>query len=373
MCSDRVAIVGSNVRHVVLSAVRAGFDVWAFDGFLDRDLLSLSRGAFFFEDMGSALSGAGELVRGGVCDCVVLASGIETSSLGADVSLPLNPPIPTVLRASDKLTLPTVLERLDIPTPELFTSTNVSYPAVVKPRFGAGGRCVNVVNSDEQLKAAVREVVSAGAEPVVQKLVEGKRLSASVIATGEGAHTICLNEQLSGEPFLHAPGLRYCGNVSPASCPDQSEVERAARRVCEELGMVGSCGVDFVVGEEPWLVEVNPRFQGSLDTVEEALGVSIFRAHVDAFRGKKPSTGSVRKEVWARGVYHSKRDVLVRGELEKALSEGLEAGFFRDVPQAGMRMPAEEPLVSIMAHGGSRKAALEQLVEHAAHLDAITG
>ncbi|MHC1597718.1 MAG: ATP-grasp domain-containing protein [Methermicoccaceae archaeon] len=372
MCSDRVAIVGSNVRHVVLSAVRAGFEVWAFDGYLDRDLLSLSRETFFFKDMKGALLHALELVKRGVCDSFVLASGIETSA-GLDVSLPLNPPMPLMLRASDKLALSSVLDGLDIPTPEVFTPSNVSYPAVVKPRFGAGGRYVKVVSSDEQLRAAMRDIVSAGAQPVVQRFVEGVRISASVIATRRGARVVCLNEQLSGERFLHAPDMRYCGNISPASCPKQARVERAAERVCEALGLVGSCGVDFVVGDEPWVVEVNPRFQGSLDTAEEALRFSMFRAHVDAFAEKEPRVGSAGREVWARGIYYAPRDVVVKGRLDEVLSRGLELGIFRDVPQKGVSMPRDEPLVSIVVHGSTRGDAIGQLMEISARLDAITG
>lgn len=371
MCFERIAIVGANVRHVALSATRAGFRVWAFDGFLDRDLLAMCEQAFDFEDMGTALTRADALVKEGVCDCLLVASGIETHPIPGGVRMPLNPPLDAIRRAADKCGLFWVLSELDIPTPELLTPQHAHYPAVVKPRFGAGGRDVTVVYSDEQLRRAMRAIASTGAEPIVQQLVEGVRISASVVATRDGAKTVCLNEQLCGEPFLHAPHLRYCGNISPISCHRQRRIERLAELVCEELGLLGSCGVDFVVGDEPWVIEVNPRFQGSLDTVEEALGVSIFRAHVDAILGREIKLATSRSGVWARGIYHTPVDVVVGDE--PFFYEGLKSGTLRDVPRVGTHMPEGEPLVSLMAHGSSREQAMRRLMELSAHVDALVG
>jgi len=371
MCFEKVAIVGANVRHVVLSATRAGFRVWAFDDFLDRDLLAMCEQAFDFGEMGTALMRADALVDGGVCDCLLVASGIETRSFPEGVRMPLNPPLDAIRRAADKCELFWLLSELDIPTPELLTPNNAHYPAVVKPRFGAGGRYVMVVHTAEQLRRAIRAIASTGEEPIVQRLVEGRRISASVIATREGAKTVCLNEQLCGEPFLHAPHLRYCGNISPISFHGQRRIERLAELVCEELGLLGSCGVDFVVGDEPWVVDVNPRFQGSLDTVEEALGVNIFRAHVDALMGKKMRLAISRRGVWARGIYHAPVDMVVRDD--SFLTEGLKSGMLRDVPRVGTHIHKGEPLLSLMAHGSSRERAMAELRRFSAQVDALIG
>ena len=53
------------------------------------------------------------------------------------------------------------------------------------------------------------------------------------------------------------------------------------------LGLVGTNGIDFMVNKDgPKVLEINPRFQGSVDAVEMATGENMFQAHVDAINGK---------------------------------------------------------------------------------------
>jgi predicted ATP-grasp superfamily ATP-dependent carboligase len=60
-----------------------------------------------------------------------------------------------------------------------------------------------------------------------------------------------------------------------------------SERLIPELGLVGTNGIDFVVNRDGVKVlEINPRFQGSVDAVELATGENVFQAHVDAINGK---------------------------------------------------------------------------------------
>jgi len=38
------------------------------------------------------------------------------------------------------------------------------------------------------------------------------------------------------------------------------------------------------------VIEVNPRFQGSIDTIELSTGLSIFDAHIKSFDGELPGS-----------------------------------------------------------------------------------
>ena len=65
----------------------------------------------------------------------------------------------------------------------------------------------------------------------------------------------------------------------------------AAERIAAASGCIGTIGIDFVAGdEEVWAIEVNPRFQGTVDTVEMACGCNLFRFHADACAGKTPGS-----------------------------------------------------------------------------------
>ena len=84
----------------------------------------------------------------------------------------------------------------------------------------------------------------------------------------------------------------YCGNRLPASIDIQTveEIRFLSEVIASELNLVGSIGIDFVVSpiEEIWVMEVNPRFQGSLEMLEYAADISMSELHVRACHGDLP-------------------------------------------------------------------------------------
>ena len=95
-------------------------------------------------------------------------------------------------------------------------------------------------------------------------------------------------------PWAGAKGFRYSGNITPLA-PPQCAIGQMAEEIIAKLGLVGSNGVDFLLTEKgPVVVEVNSRFQGSLDTVEMASGDNVFQAHLQSFAGRLPRAAQPR-------------------------------------------------------------------------------
>ena len=127
---------------------------------------------------------------------------------------------------------------------------------------------------------------------IAQELITGRPASVSVIGNGREARAIAVNEQLIGVPWAGAKGFRYSGNITPLA-PPQCGIGQMAEEIIAKLGLVGSNGVDFLLTEKgPVVVEVNSRFQGSLDTVEMAAGNNVFQAHLQSFLGMLPESAS---------------------------------------------------------------------------------
>jgi len=64
-------------------------------------------------------------------------------------------------------------------------------------------------------------------------------------------------------------------------------MEALAEELVLEFKLLGSNGVDFLASKKgPVVLEINPRFQGSLDTVEKAMNINLFEAHAGCFRGE---------------------------------------------------------------------------------------
>ncbi|VVB70736.1 ATP-grasp domain protein [uncultured archaeon] len=194
---------------------------------------------------------------------------------------------------------------------------------------------------------------------IAQELIEGLPASVSVIGSGQGARAVAVNEQLIGLPWAGARGFRYCGNITPLepACPGIAEM---AEEIVAKLGLLGSNGVDFLLTDHgPVVVEVNARFQGSLDTVELATGINLFQAHINAFQGLLPER-KLALFTAGRALIYARRDLVV--------SEDLDREWTTDVPLPGSRIARDDPIISILAKGKSRDDVVAELKHKSAML-----
>jgi predicted ATP-grasp superfamily ATP-dependent carboligase len=134
-----------------------------------------------------------------------------------------------------------------------------------------------------------------------------------------------------------------------------------AEDIVAELELVGSNGVDFLLTDDgPVVVEVNPRFQGSLDSVELATGQNIFQAHLQSFSKVLPERMKMPCLSAGRAIIYASRDMQI--------VEDLSATWARDVPGHGCKIGKDDPILSILAAGKGRKEVLALLTKRAASL-----
>jgi predicted ATP-grasp superfamily ATP-dependent carboligase len=133
-----------------------------------------------------------------------------------------------------------------------------------------------------------------------------------------------------------------------------------AEDIVSELGLMGSNGVDFLLTKRgPVVVEVNPRFQGSLDAVELSTGINIFKAHVEAFSGILPEKPLPRK-VAGRAILFAQRSVKIGDELTGRIKD---IDWITDVPRPGTEINKNDPVASVLAIGKDREEVLLLLIE----------
>jgi predicted ATP-grasp superfamily ATP-dependent carboligase len=87
-------------------------------------------------------------------------------------------------------------------------------------------------------------------------------------------------------------GFAYCGNYFPSGLTKEivDKISEVSERICTKLELIGSVGLDFVVDEsnQVWLMETNPRFQGTLELLEAAGDLSVTSLHVLTSKGVLP-------------------------------------------------------------------------------------
>ena len=344
----RILVIGINIRHIATSASRAGHEVFAVDCYCDVDLARWAKETakmprdWAKEDLSFFI----EKFRP---DAVVLGPGLEEASVQG-VPVLNNPPDKTA-QVSDKLWLARWLDEMGFSFIKTQPSAEgLRFPFLVKPRRGAGGVGCRAVNSSSELKWEEGLIA--------QELISGRPASVSVIGNGRGeARAIAVNEQLIGVSWAGAKGFRYSGNITPLA-PQQCGIARMAEEIIASLGLVGSNGVDFLLTEKgPVVVEVNSRFQGSLDTVENATGTNVFQAHLQSFLGLLPERPAEARRTAGRIIIYAPCDLTIKNDLVR--------DWTADVPGKGSRIAADDPVLSIMAQGPSRDEVMAQLKKRA--------
>ncbi len=349
----KVLVIGNNVRSIVCSAKRAGHTVYALDNFCDADMLACA-------DKAGSIANADakriyELTSSfGEFDGVILGPGFEElkfeNIMGNRAEV--------AKRVNDKLNLAKNLHSLGIPHPEtepLASAAGLRFPLMIKPRCGSGGMRNSYVKDDEGL-AAFQARIDAS-EFIAQEFIEGIPCSASLIGTGDKASVITFNEQLIGIPYLTRLPFAYCGNVTPFITKLEKEMMNYSRLIACEFGLSGSNGVDLIQTENcSVVIEVNPRFQGSLDTVEMSCGMNVFNAHIRSFSGELPEPVKFTRFA-IKNILYADRNMVVGERLSGRLIKCMKKEQAADIPEKGRIIGKDEPLTTLFGTGETHETA----------------
>ncbi len=342
----RVLVAGFSTRHVAQSAARAGYEVCAVDHFCDQDLAWYTQDRLKFEELVELPDAIEQMTQRRSFDFIVLASGAEAIA----TSLPVcGTPRERVNRFLDKLDIQHFFSDLRVPVPRL--AAPGEYPAMIKPRCGAGGWRNQIVRDAAQLTAW--EALYPDMPYIAQEVIDGIPASVCCVSDGTHARAIATNEQILRGDGGTAFG--FSGSVTPFDHPLRDQMVAVAERIAAASGCTGTVGIDFVVSDTtPCAIEINPRFQGTLDTVEAAYDCNLFEYHVGACTGRLPETRSPMRYA-ARSILFADKDLTLSGDL-KHLSP-----IVADIPSPGTFFEEEQAIVSVFGSGATRGEALSVL------------
>ena len=371
---QNILVIGFDTRNIVCSASRAGYKVCSIDAFRDLDLQECAYASALLECRTTAKElhqldpswiKAQMAAFGLEFDALVPGSGLEMldhNSFSCNV-LACCPD--AIQKASNKIYLSKRLEALGISHPHCYSPEEVDaieYPVIVKPAFGGGGIFNRVARNKQELLSILEDLFRLDPEfteqtVVIQDFLEGIPSSVSLLSTKTEALSVAVNEQLIGIPWLSRLPFAYCGNITPFRTGQAKEMEALAEELVLEFKLLGSNGVDFLVTETgPVVLEINPRFQGSLDTVEKAMKINLFEAHVGCFRGELPDKPDA-KCFAARGILYSDRELFIDRKLIDVILREKSA----DIPSRGTVTGPDEPLTSLLSCTPTREEAVLSL------------
>ncbi|AKB28259.1 COG1821 family protein [Methanosarcina siciliae T4/M] len=212
---------------------------------------------------------------------------------------------------ADKVLCTEVLKKAGIRVPEIAERAEKGKKYVIKPRFGCGAEATSLVTEFEKTEAFIAN------DCIASEYIEGKHLSVSLIA-GEKPLPLTVNRQFiefgekkagdeENSEKTGISGIKYNGSLTPYRTPRKEELYETAISAVKCLGCFGYVGVDIVLSDLPYVVDVNPRPTASLFGISRVMKEEIGDLLLRNRFGELPD--SVRIE----GEYHFSKDML--GEL----------------------------------------------------------
>lgn len=385
-------VVGVDTIFVALSAKSAGYRVYVADYFGDVDLRRIcndlmtvieqregkSCGRIVLNFKPEAfLEIAKKLKKRHNIDGILLSSGLEDYF---DVLYELNSLAPiignaprAIRKVREKPKFFNELKALDIPCPETKVAEDISeaedaaaeigYPVVIKPTKSLGGSSIRKVLNHEDIRKFFSAASQTREGVIIQKFIDGVHASISFLAGEKSVKVLSINEQLLGLPFVfQQEPFGYCGNIVPFKVSRSvfESCKLIAEKIALHFDLRGSNGIDIVISKDgkPYVVEVNPRFQGTLGCVERVLGINLVESHIKAcLYDELPAILEPSKFCTRLILYAPKR----------VIAPNLTA-FQKvwDIPLPNVIIEEGEPICSVLAEGESRDSSFQEAASLAA-------
>jgi tyramine---L-glutamate ligase len=188
---------------------------------------------------------------------------------------------------------------------ERYFSNVLEGKKVVKPADGVSCSAVQVVDSIESFKDAAMKVKDVTNLPyfLLQDYVKGDNVSVSLLCDGKKAIPLSLNQQNVSQKN---GTINYNGGIVPLNHPKENEAKKIAKLAVESIkGLQGYVGVDLILGDEVYVVEINSRLTTPYVALRNMLNFNLGEAIIDAVQGKL----SEEMEVKLKGEVEFKKEV----------------------------------------------------------------
>lgn len=215
---------------------------------------------------------------------------------------------------------------------------------IVKPLKGSGGYNTNLLNNPSQLQSNINEKL------IVQEYIEGINLSSSVLASENEAKNIINSRLLTQHDFEKNNQFKYVGNILPLTeksilAPVKNtdainrEMADTSEKLIRKFELIGSNGVDFILNKNGlYVIEINPRIQGTFECVQQALGINMLEAHIKACQNEIIAIDKAK--------YYSYKKIIYSPKTVKY--EKIDLNNLYDMPHLGSITQKDEPLLTII-------------------------
>jgi carbamoyl-phosphate synthase large subunit len=212
--------------------------------------------------------------------------------------------------AEDRERFQKMVQKLNLLQPPNRTATDaekavglaeeIGYPLVVRPSYVLGGRAMEIVYNEEDLRRYMREAVKVSNEsPVLLDRFLDDAIEVDIDAICDGS------DVLIGGIMEHIEQAGVHSGDSACSLPPytlsaeiQDRMRQQIRDMAMELKVVGLMNTQFAIkGDDIYLLEVNPRASRTVPFVSKATGVQLAKVAARCMAGRSLKEQGVTEEV----------------------------------------------------------------------------
>ena len=191
-------------------------------------------------------------------------------------------------RAENRDLFEKVLKELNIPQPKgqavtkiedgVKAAKEIGYPVLVRPSFVLGGRAMQIVADEEQLRRYLRTAVEIDEDkPVlVDKYISGKELEVDAICDGTDVFVPGIMELVERTGIHSGDSISVYPTFS-ISQKTKDTILDYTKKLGLGIGIVGLYNIQFIVDkdENVYIIEVNPRSSRTVPFLSKATGYSL--------------------------------------------------------------------------------------------------
>ena len=202
-------------------------------------------------------------------------------------------------RAEDRNAFENLLNELNIPRAKgravtkiedgIAAAGEIGYPVLVRPSFVLGGRAMQIVANEEQLRHYLKTAVEIDEDkPVlVDKYIEGKEVEVDAICDGINVFVPGIMELVertgvhSGDSMSVYPSFSISDKV-------KGTILQYAKKLGLGIGIIGLYNIQFIVDKDDnvFIIEVNPRSSRTVPFLSKATGYSLADIATEVILGK---------------------------------------------------------------------------------------
>ena len=202
-------------------------------------------------------------------------------------------------KAEDRNAFENLLNELNIPRAKgqavtkiedgIAAAREIGYPVLVRPSFVLGGRAMQIVANEEQLRHYLRTAVEIDEDkPVlVDKYIEGREVEIDAICDGRDVFVPGIMELVertgvhSGDSISVYPSFSISNKV-------KGIILQYAKKLGLGIGIIGLFNIQFIVDKDDnvFIIEVNPRSSRTVPFLSKATGFSLADIATEVILGK---------------------------------------------------------------------------------------